>query len=86
MERLIKDGDIILNGTKSRKEAEQEAFERLEDIEELLCDYEIDSYAELSKVLFIYWQARTLKERLNNENKIFEEWKQFCNGKSEDKK
>lgn len=86
MERLIKDGDIILNGTQTREEAEKEAFQKLEDIEELLEDYEIDSYKELAKVLFIYWQARTLKYRLDKEDKIFKEWCDKCNGEDKIKR
>lgn len=83
-QRLIKDNDIILNGTKTRYEAEKEAFERLGDIEDLLTIWKIETLAELNKVLYLYYQTRTLKTRLKRQERWFEKIEEEINGKSKD--
>lgn len=66
MERLIKNGDIILDGTQTRNQAEKKAFMKLENIEELLETYEIDSITTLNRVLCCYWHKREEYERKYN--------------------
>lgn len=73
MERLIKDGDIILNGTKTREEAEKEAFDKLWCFEDIMDSWGIDSFPELSKVLMYYYFLRTLKDNLATQDKVFKE-------------
>ena len=70
MGKLIKDGDIILNGTQTRQQAEKQAFKKLEDIEELMECWEVDSLVELNKILNLYWQTRTLKERIKESEEL----------------
>lgn len=60
MNPLIKDGDIILDGTKTRKQAEKEAFEKLGEIETMLKGYGINSLAKLDAVLHLYTEIKTL--------------------------
>ena len=69
MNKLIKNGDIILNGTQTRQQAEKQAFKKLEEIEELLECWKIDSLVELNKILNLYWQTRTLKEQIKESEK-----------------
>ena len=47
MERLIKDNDIILDGTKTRYEKEHDAFQKLEIIEQIMANHEINNLSEL---------------------------------------
>ena len=49
--RLIENSDIILDGTLSRAEKEKQAFKKLEEIENLLLKYRIDSNKDLEKIL-----------------------------------
>lgn len=81
MERLIKDGDIILNGTKPRCEVEKEAFRKLEEIEDMLNDFEIIDLCELHMVLFHYWQILHIK----NVAKETQKTRDSLYGKSENK-
>ena len=74
MNRLIKDKDIILDGTAPRFQKEMDAFEKLESIEELLEIYEIKDLVELHKILQLYWDTCHLKKRLETEERIFAEW------------
>ena len=48
--RLIKNGDIILNGTLPRYAKEKQAFKKLETIENILEKHNV-SYEELDSVL-----------------------------------
>ena len=54
MKRLIKDKDIILDGTAPRYLKEQEAFEKLEIIEGILEKYQVESFDELILALALY--------------------------------
>lgn len=49
-ERLIKNGDIILNGTLPRYAKEKQAFKKLETIENILEKHNVP-YEELDSVL-----------------------------------
>ena len=51
MNRLIKDKDIILDGTLSRNEKTIQAFEKLGEIEEIIEKHEIESIKELDNIL-----------------------------------
>jgi len=51
MERLIRDGDIILDGTATRYEKEKQAFAKLEEIETLMAKYHIESLKALETIL-----------------------------------
>ena len=62
MKRLIVNGNIVLDGTKPKYKKEQEAFEKLEIIEELLERYEIQNLVELKLVLLTYCQTLKIKE------------------------
>ena len=52
MKKLIKDGDIILDGTQTRQQAEKEAFVKLEEIENVLAKYNINDIDTLDNLLF----------------------------------
>ena len=80
MQRLIKDKDIILDGTAPRFKKEMDAFEKLGEIEELMEIYEIKDLVELHKILQLYWDTCHLKKRLETEQKIFAEWEKKQNG------
>lgn len=54
MERLIKDGDIILDGTLTRYEAEKQAFEKLERLEEIMSKYNVKSIEVLDFIVQQY--------------------------------
>ena len=54
MKRLIKDDDIILDGTAPRYEKEKQAFHLLSLFEDLLERHELDSIEELEDVLNSY--------------------------------
>ena len=62
MKRLIVNGNIVLDGTAPKFKKEQEAFEKLEIIEELLERYEIKNLTELKLVLLTYYQVLKIKE------------------------
>ena len=51
MSRLIKDNDIILDGTLSRNEKTKQAFIKLGQLEDLLDDYGFEDIAELKNRL-----------------------------------
>lgn len=63
MERLIKDGDIILDGTLTRAEKEKQAFQKLEDIEELMDCYSIRDLRTLHRILYLAWALGDIQER-----------------------
>lgn len=50
MKRLIKDKDIILDGSAPRYAKEHEAFEKLEIIEDILDKYKINDLSDLIKI------------------------------------
>lgn len=54
MERLIKNGDVILDGTVSRAKKEKAAFEKLELIENIMEEFEIKSVENLKEILDDY--------------------------------
>lgn len=71
MNRLIKDGNVILDGTLTRAEKEKQAFQKLEDIEELMEKYRIKDLGELNLALNLYhsiylFLAFELKKETNN--------------------
>lgn len=51
MERLIKNNDIILDGTKTRYQKEKDAFIKLGKLEEVLDQFEIKDIKELERIL-----------------------------------
>ena len=51
MEKLIRNNDIILDGTATRYEKEQAAFIKLSQIETLLERYEVNDLKELETIL-----------------------------------
>lgn len=51
MERLIKNNDIILDGTATRDEKEKEAFKKLGELENIMHHYGIVDLIELVNVL-----------------------------------
>lgn len=66
MEKLIENGDVILNGTKTRNQAEREAFEKLERLEHIEQETGVDivvlynRFPNIFKELFTYLeQVRT---------------------------
>lgn len=62
MERLIKDGDIILNGTMTRAEKEKQAHKKLEDIEELMDCFGIRDLRTLYRILYLSWALGEIHE------------------------
>ena len=75
MERLIKNGDIILDGTLTRNEKEKQAFIKLGFIEELIEKNKIQDLAELELALtfyhawFIALEKRFKKEIIDGKDK-----------------
>ena len=51
MKRLIKNGDIILDGTQTRQQAEKQAFKKLEELENVLAKHGIDDLDTLDNLL-----------------------------------
>ena len=51
MANLIKNGDIILNGKKTREQLEKEAFTKLERIEKIMAQFGLDTPSDLRKAL-----------------------------------
>ena len=51
MNRLIKDGDIILDGTLSRNDKTKQAFIKLENVERIMEEHELENVAELEVML-----------------------------------
>ena len=54
MKRLIKDGNIILDGTAPEYIKEQEAFKKLEIIEQIMFIHKIDNLSELDNACYEY--------------------------------
>ena len=54
MNKLIKNGDIILDGTLTRNEKEKQAFIKLGFIEELMNQNKIEDLGELQLALTFY--------------------------------
>lgn len=72
MERLIKDGKPILDGTEPLYKKEARVFKKLEEIESLLAKHNIRDLKELEGVLILYSAIRTLcivEKKLNGESK-----------------
>ena len=61
MNRLIKDGDVILDGTLTKKDKIKQAFEKLEDIEELMECYEIEDLVALHRILYLAYSLGEVK-------------------------
>ena len=61
MGRLIKNGDVILDGTLTRQEKEKQAFKKLEGIEELMECYAIEDLVELKRILYLAWSIADIK-------------------------
>lgn len=51
MPKLIKNGDIILSGTKTRQQLERQAFVKLEKIERIMAKYNLDTPKDLDTAL-----------------------------------
>lgn len=74
MKKLIKNGDIILDGTQTREQAEKEAFIKLEEIENVLAKHKINDIDTLDNLLL--WSLTLalgilkLKETLYAKSKI----------------
>ena len=62
MERLIKDGSVILDGTLTRAEKEKRAFQKLENIEELMDCYDIRDLRTLHRILYLAWALGNIHE------------------------
>ena len=60
MEKLIKNGDIILDGTATRNEKEYRAFRKLEVIEEFMETYKIKDVEELQIAFVVYNTFKSL--------------------------
>ena len=54
MKKLIKNGDIILDGTLTREEKTKEAFKELEKLQKVLIEFEIEDSKELNNILNEY--------------------------------
>ena len=72
MERLIKDGEVILDGTLTRAEKEKQAFEKLEDIEELMDIYDIEDLPTLHHILYLAWSLGEVKLWKQRTDTVFE--------------
>ena len=60
MEKLIKNGDIILDGTATRNEKEYRAFRKLEVIEEFMEKHSIKDLEELQTAFVVYNTFKSL--------------------------
>ena len=73
MKRLIKNGDIILDGTQTRHQAEKQAFKKLEELENVLAKHGINDLATLDNLLFwslaLIGQIFKLKEIIDGKDK-----------------
>ena len=72
MERLIKDGSVILDGTLTRADKEKQAFKKLEDIEGLMESYDIEDLSMLHRILFLAWSLGEIKQWKAREENVFE--------------
>ena len=54
MNKLIKNGDVVLDGTLTRHEKEKQAFIKLGFIEELMEQHDIQDLGELDLALSMY--------------------------------
>ena len=71
MERLIKDGKVILDGTLPQYEKEKQAFKKLEEIEELMECYNIEDLVELHRILYLSWCIADVKSWKKRSEEIF---------------
>ena len=64
MNKLIKNGDIILDGTLTRNEKEKQAFIKLGFIEEIMEKHSIKDLEELQTAFVVYntFKSLTAKE------------------------
>lgn len=60
MERLIKNGDIILDGKATRNEKEKQAFIKLGFIEEIMEKHSIKDLEELQTAFVVYNTFKSL--------------------------
>lgn len=60
MEKLIKNGDVILDGTLTRNEKEKQAFIKLGFIEEFMEIYKIKDLEELQTAFVVYNTFKSL--------------------------
>lgn len=65
IKRLIKNGDIILDGTLPRYEKEAQAFKKLEIIENLIEEFEIKGLFELRRALRRYKDTNYVRHTKN---------------------
>lgn len=66
MERLIKNGDVVLDGTATRNEKEYRAFRKLEVIEEFMEVYKIKDLEELQTAFVVYNTFKSLAAKETN--------------------
>ena len=81
MKRLIKNNDIILDGTLPRYKKEQEAYNKLEKLENVLEKYAVDSIEELEKRLSNAKKKIYLAKALSNNSNCLGYIVCFNNGK-----
>ena len=67
MNRLMNNGDIILNGDKTREQLTKKAFKKLDDVETIMEQNDIGSMFELDLALHYY---KELKESILNLKKV----------------
>ena len=72
MERLIKDGDVILDGTLTKKDKIAQALKKLEDIEELMECYYIEDLSTLHRVLYLAFSLGEIKTWKKREDALQE--------------
>ena len=60
MNKLIKNGDVILDGTLTRNEKEKQAFIKLGFIEEIMEKYKIKDLEELQIAFVVYNTFKSL--------------------------
>lgn len=81
MEKLIKNKDIILDGTLPRYAKEEQAFSKLEEIEKVLDKYSINSLKELDEKLDKSSNKVNLAKALTKNKNCLGYILQFNNGK-----
>ena len=67
MNKLIKNGDIILDGTLTRHEKEKQAFIKLGFIEEIMEKHSIKDLEELQTAFVVYNTFKSLAAKEINE-------------------
>lgn len=81
MEKLIKNGEIYLDGTLPKYQKEKMAFEKLEEIEKVMAKYGINTTKELEEVLTHARKKINLAKALTQNKNCFGYIIQFNNGK-----